>query len=1044
MKEYFKIKWKEMCRMENANDSESEDDLRNVKFFRSFIYASNSGRERKELWALLQVHKNIASQRTWILMRDFNVTLKTIEHSAGGSYCVRKEWETKIKGCYMYKVVKKLKRLKKPVNIINLQNGNLTDKANAASILNEYVVAFNEELKLFHHKAKIKWLCEGDQNTAYFHGILKSRKHKGRIESICDENGKRFEEDNVASVFVEHFKKFLETKHDVQPLESIDVIFDNVLSKKEAEDMIGIVTNEEIKEAVFEIDSNKASGEINATLIALVPKVDVPKKVSEFRHIACCNVIYKALVKSSQTDSKFFVCVNGEAHGYFNGGRGLIQGDIVSSYLFTLMIEGVPLIAKKLGINDCKSLVEKVAKKINCLKNKVLTYQLIASVLSPMQIYWASVYMLPCTTIKEIEKFSIPKDQGGLGIKSVKNWNEMLLIKQLWKIIEGLRGLFLITWSLLGNVVKIERYVACNGESERHTYPEGSPCQPQIDASMGQNLTDSHLEGNPSRRDLNLRHLACGNNHSKDTLGGQLLMIVHTSKQAIFCIVESLQRNVKFFRSFIYASNSGRERQEFWALLQVHKNIASQRPWILMRDFNVTLKTSEHSAGGSCMNGYMIDYNECVNSLELEDIWCFGFQFIWTKSLKNPNFSIMRKLHRIMINEEFLQQFKNARGMFLPFVISDHSPDVANAASILNEFVVASNEELKLFHHKAKIKRLSEGDQNTSYFHGILKSRKHKGRIESICDENDVIFDNVLSKKEAKDMIGIVTNEEIKEVVFDIDSNKASVLDGYTSGFFKKHRVLLAMRFFVCVNGEAHGYFNGGRGLIQGDPVSSYLFTLMMEGVPLIAKKLGINDCKSLVDKVAKKINCWKNKVLTYAGRIKLIASVLSSMQIYWASVYMLPCTIIKEIEKFCMPKDQGGLGIKSVKNWNEVLLIKQLWKIIEGNISIPNLSDGAKDKVYWLDNQKKMKDFPTKQVWIDLRENTDKVEWHHVEKDSHAHLFFKCEFAEQIWKKLMDKMRNVRSNNVLKNIVNSLALYKAKSKLVLAVAVYYIWQERN
>ncbi|GJR36592.1 hypothetical protein Tco_1212276 [Tanacetum coccineum] len=54
------------------------------------------------------------------------------------------------------------------------------------------------------------------------------------------------------------------------------------------------------------------------------------------------------------------------------------------------------------------------------------------------------------------------------------------------------------------------------------TYPEDSLCQPRIDASLGQNLTDSHLEGKPPRRDSNLRPLACGNNLPKNTLGGQL------------------------------------------------------------------------------------------------------------------------------------------------------------------------------------------------------------------------------------------------------------------------------------------------------------------------------------------------------------------------------------------------------------------------------------------------------------------------------------------------------------------------------------------
>ncbi|GKD09549.1 hypothetical protein Tco_1189234 [Tanacetum coccineum] len=199
--------------------------------------------------------------------------------------CVRKEWENDITGCHMYRVVQKLKRLKKPLNRVNWKNRNLTDKVTslkknltdaqtemtkdpfnkdlkiqAANLLNENVEASNDELKILQQKAKIKWLREGYQNTAYFYGILKSRKHKGRIESICDENGMRFEGESMANVFVEHFKNFLGTKHEVQPLESVEISFDNVLSKEEAENMIGSVTDEEIKEAVVDIDSNKASG----------------------------------------------------------------------------------------------------------------------------------------------------------------------------------------------------------------------------------------------------------------------------------------------------------------------------------------------------------------------------------------------------------------------------------------------------------------------------------------------------------------------------------------------------------------------------------------------------------------------------------------------------------------------------------------------------------------------------------------------------------------------------------------------------------------
>nr|GEV37454.1 hypothetical protein [Tanacetum cinerariifolium] len=126
------------------------------------------------------------------------------------------------------------------------------------------------------------------------------------------------------------------------------------------------ITNEEIKEAMFGIGNDKALGpdgftsvffkrswnimgedvcdaikeffktnrllgEVNATLITLVPKIQHPNKVSDFRPIACCNVI---------------LCVNGKRHGYFKSGRGLRHGDPMSPYLFTLVMEVLTLMVR--------------------------------------------------------------------------------------------------------------------------------------------------------------------------------------------------------------------------------------------------------------------------------------------------------------------------------------------------------------------------------------------------------------------------------------------------------------------------------------------------------------------------------------------------------------------------------------------------------------------------------------------------------------------------------------------------------------------------
>ena len=129
-------------------------------------------------------------------------------------------------------------------------------------------------------------------------------------------------------------------------------------------------------------------------------------------------------------------------------------------------------------------------------------------------------------------------------------------------------------------------------------------------------------------------------------------------------------------------------------------------------------------------------------------------------------------------------------------------------------------------------------------------------------------------------------------------------------------------------------------------------------GIPLVSTKLFIRDCKGLVDKVKRKVNDWKNKSLSYAGRFQLISAVLSSLPVYWASAVLLPKGTTKEIEKImrnflwnsgqngkgvakvawteiCKPKVYGGLGLKNLNEWNIALLSSRIWNIISGQNSL-------------------------------------------------------------------------------------------------------------
>ncbi|KAI3442836.1 F-box domain-containing protein [Psidium guajava] len=265
-------------------------------------------------------------------------------------------------------------------------------------------------------------------------------------------------------------------------------------------------------------------------------------------------------------------------------------------------------------------------------------------------------------------------------------------------------------------------------------------------------------------------------------------------------------------------------------------------------------------------------------------------------------------------------------------------------------------------------------------------------------------------------------------------------------------------KFSISINGELHGFFSSGRGIRQGDPISPYLFTLVMEifsgilngqaslpgfkyfwrckvtrltylffaddvllfseakmesvsllkdglqkfsawsglnpndhksemyysgssialknclleslsfaegrlpfqylGVPIVAKRLSKADCNCLVNTITARAQSWSQRFLSFSGRLQLISSILRAIYNYWASVFILPKSVLNGIERVlrqflwkgpglgvggakvswahvCLPKNEEGLGIRRLLDYNRAAMLKHIWIIFSDKESL-------------------------------------------------------------------------------------------------------------
>ncbi|KAH0682270.1 hypothetical protein KY289_020022 [Solanum tuberosum] len=163
------------------------------------------------------------------------------------------------------------------------------------------------EENIVKQKSRARWIKLGDSNTKYFSAVMKERTQRKQISEIMVLSG------DIQREIVDLYMSLMVSTATVLPaIDQLVMRRGPTLTIAQQTSLRTEVTDQEILDslhawpvihndvmlAVKELfHTGKLFRAVNCTTITLVPKVDNPTTVKDYRPIACCTLLYKLISK---------------------------------------------------------------------------------------------------------------------------------------------------------------------------------------------------------------------------------------------------------------------------------------------------------------------------------------------------------------------------------------------------------------------------------------------------------------------------------------------------------------------------------------------------------------------------------------------------------------------------------------------------------------------------------------------------------------------------------------------------------------------------
>ncbi|XP_042479861.1 uncharacterized protein LOC122060806 [Macadamia integrifolia] len=133
--------------------------------------------------------------------------------------------------------------------------------------------------------------------------------------------------------------------------------------------------------------------------------------------------------------------------------------------------------------------------------------------------------------------------------------------------------------------------------------------------------------------------------------------------------------------------------------------------------------------------------------------------------------------------------------------------------------------------------------------------------------------------------------------------------------------------------------------------IQIYNFPTRYLGVEIFKGRVKKEALLPVMDKVKGRLAGWKGNLLSLAGRTELVRSVIAGIPNHSLSIYWWPSSLLATMEQWmknfiwmgeiesarkitvkwdalCKPKEEGGLGIRRLRDTNRAMLCKLVWRI--------------------------------------------------------------------------------------------------------------------